>query len=192
VFGVEPIGSGLIVVLGNAASKHKSINGPHKKDPHIFHEVSLSLFTPHYGVPPHRATAAAEAPARSNTGDPSEGSINSRAESNVHLDHPGGVQTGFESVGRSVPWDARTDGYSSIDEAAPQVRHGEEGREDVGADDSGAETDACAEPTYYTLPCRCSSRFVITLEDLEEGVDVVGCEGCGEWVRVGYQVVEGD
>lgn len=50
--------------------------------------------------------------------------------------------------------------------------------------------DADNEPIYYTHPCRCSSQFVITLEDLEEGVEVVGCEGCGEWVRVGYEVLE--
>ena len=33
---------------------------------------------------------------------------------------------------------------------------------------------------------------MITHEELEAGVDVVGCGGCGEWVRVGYEVVEGD
>lgn len=48
------------------------------------------------------------------------------------------------------------------------------------------------EPLYYTHPCRCSSQFTITRADLEEGVEVVGCEGCGEWVRVGYEVVSED
>jgi len=49
------------------------------------------------------------------------------------------------------------------------------------------------DPVYYSHPCRCSSEFIITHQDLEEGVDVVGCGGCGEWVRVGYQAVdEGD
>lgn len=43
---------------------------------------------------------------------------------------------------------------------------------------------------YYTHPCRCSAVYRITLDQLEEGVDVVGCEGCGEWVGVGYMVVE--
>jgi hypothetical protein len=187
-----------------SASKHKSSNGPHKKDPHIFHEVSLSLFTPHHGTPPHRAAApapastTAPAPPAFRSGDPSNGSTTGRAaESAVPLDHADSVQTGISGVGsqagisgigRSVRLDARADGDPSIDEAAPApIEHD-------GEPHSSGETDADAdaEPTYYTLPCRCSSRFVITLDDLEEGVDVVGCEGCGEWVRVGYEVVEGD
>lgn len=54
--------------------------------------------------------------------------------------------------------------------------------------DVDAEDDQ--DPSYYTHPCRCSGEFVITHQDLEDGVEVVGCEGCGEWVRVGYEVVE--
>jgi diphthamide biosynthesis protein 4 len=46
------------------------------------------------------------------------------------------------------------------------------------------------EPERYTYSCRCSGEFVITLKDLEEGIEVVGCGGCGEWVRVDYEVVE--
>ncbi|TYJ59184.1 hypothetical protein B9479_000173 [Cryptococcus floricola] len=46
------------------------------------------------------------------------------------------------------------------------------------------------EPTHFVHPCRCGGEFLITTEQLEQGVDVVGCEGCGEWVRVGYEVVE--
>lgn len=164
-----------------AASKHQSSNGPHKKDPHIYHEVSLSLFAPHHGTPPHRAAAPAPAstpaPPAPMSGDESNGSTAGRAaESAVPLDHADSEQAGISGVGRSVSEDALADGELSIDEAAPSDHDG----------------DSTAEPTYYTLPCRCSSRFVITLDDLEEGVDVVGCEGCGEWVRVGYEVVEGD
>ena len=54
--------------------------------------------------------------------------------------------------------------------------------------DISAEDDQ--DPSYYTHPCRCSGEFVITHQDLEDGVEVVGCEGCGEWVRVGYEIVE--
>ena len=54
------------------------------------------------------------------------------------------------------------------------------------------ETDHEAEPTFYSHPCRCSSEFIITHQDLEDGVDVIGCGGCGEWVRVGYEAVEDD
>lgn len=43
---------------------------------------------------------------------------------------------------------------------------------------------------YYSHPCRCSGQYTISLHELEQGVDVVGCEGCGEWVGVGYEVVE--
>ena len=43
---------------------------------------------------------------------------------------------------------------------------------------------------YFTYPCRCSGDFVITHENLEAGVEVVGCGGCGEWVGVGYEIVE--
>ena len=46
------------------------------------------------------------------------------------------------------------------------------------------------EPDYYSHPCRCSSEFIITYQDLLDGVDVVGCGGCGEWVRVGYEAVD--
>ncbi|WVQ74547.1 hypothetical protein IAR50_004148 [Cryptococcus sp. DSM 104548] len=46
------------------------------------------------------------------------------------------------------------------------------------------------EPTHFVHPCRCGGEFLITTDQLEQGVDVVGCEGCGEWVRVGYEVVE--
>ncbi len=47
-------------------------------------------------------------------------------------------------------------------------------------------------PSYYTHPCRCSGVFLITPDDLEAGVDLVGCNGCGEWAGVGYEVVEDD
>lgn len=53
-----------------------------------------------------------------------------------------------------------------------------------------AEEDEDEEPLYYSHPCRCSSEFVITYQDLLDGVDVVGCGGCGEWVRVGYEAVD--
>ena len=43
---------------------------------------------------------------------------------------------------------------------------------------------------YWTYPCRCSSQFRVTLEELEKGVEVVGCEGCSERCRVEYEVVE--
>lgn len=32
--------------------------------------------------------------------------------------------------------------------------------------------------------------FTVTYEQLEEGVEVVGCPGCGQWCRIGYEVDE--
>lgn len=43
---------------------------------------------------------------------------------------------------------------------------------------------------FYSHPCRCSFTYIITLSDLEAGVDRIGCDGCGEWVGVGYEVLE--
>lgn len=58
--------------------------------------------------------------------------------------------------------------------------------------DDKRTVDHHTEPTYYTYPCRCSRLFVITHQDLEDGVDVIGCEGCGEWIRVTYEIQEED
>ncbi|WVO15985.1 hypothetical protein L204_103650 [Cryptococcus depauperatus] len=80
--------------------------------------------------------------------------------------------------------------HLSLDVFTPQyILHG--ATHDTG-EDGGMETMVEGEPTHFTYPCRCSGAFVITMEQLEEGVEVVGCEGCGEWVRVLYQVVEHD
>ncbi|WVW81251.1 hypothetical protein I302_103242 [Kwoniella bestiolae CBS 10118] len=59
-----------------------------------------------------------------------------------------------------------------------------------GEEDEREEEEEEAQPQYFTYPCRCSSEFIITLEQLEDNVDIVGCEGCGEWIKVGYEVVE--
>lgn len=46
------------------------------------------------------------------------------------------------------------------------------------------------EPEEYKLECRCGQYYVITVSELEDGVDVVGCPGCGEYIGVDYEVVE--
>ncbi|OLL23786.1 Diphthamide biosynthesis protein 4 [Neolecta irregularis DAH-3] len=43
----------------------------------------------------------------------------------------------------------------------------------------------------FSYPCRCSGKYEITEEELEDGRDVVGCIGCSLWIRVAYEVVEG-
>ncbi|WVR03073.1 hypothetical protein IAU60_000062 [Kwoniella sp. DSM 27419] len=76
--------------------------------------------------------------------------------------------------------------YGSTEDAdQPQPAAG------VSGDDDDLDTEE-ADPQWWSYPCRCSGRFIITLAQLEEGVEVVGCEGCGEWLRVGYEVVSGD
>lgn len=62
---------------------------------------------------------------------------------------------------------------------------GDDGVEGVAPGDEDED-----EPAYYTHPCRCSGEFVITRQDLEDGIEVIGCGGCGEWVGVGYEVIE--
>lgn len=39
-------------------------------------------------------------------------------------------------------------------------------------------------------PCRCGSLFIITEQELEEGVHYIGCGGCSEVVWVGYEAVD--
>ncbi|GAA5890787.1 hypothetical protein JCM6882_000663 [Rhodosporidiobolus microsporus] len=46
------------------------------------------------------------------------------------------------------------------------------------------------DPAYYTHPCRCSSEYKITREELENGVEVIVCQGCSERCMVEYEVVE--
>lgn len=52
------------------------------------------------------------------------------------------------------------------------------------------ESNPDAEPHQYTLECRCGQEYVITLEELEAGVDVIGCPGCGEYIGVEYEEVD--
>jgi len=53
------------------------------------------------------------------------------------------------------------------------------------SEEEGGELD----PLYYTYPCRCSSQFKIFTKELEQGVEVIGCEGCSERCRVEYEEV---
>ncbi|WWC67338.1 uncharacterized protein I206_101246 [Kwoniella pini CBS 10737] len=48
------------------------------------------------------------------------------------------------------------------------------------------------EINWYSYPCRCSNEFKITIEQLEQNVNIIGCEGCGEWISVEYEVIEDD
>lgn len=39
----------------------------------------------------------------------------------------------------------------------------------------------------WTSPCRCGQEYVVSVEDLEEGIDVIGCAGCSLRIRVLYE-----
>lgn len=42
----------------------------------------------------------------------------------------------------------------------------------------------------WVYPCRCGSLFVITEDELGEGIHYIGCTGCSEVVWVGYEAVD--
>ncbi|KAI8393960.1 uncharacterized protein BYT42DRAFT_552884 [Radiomyces spectabilis] len=48
------------------------------------------------------------------------------------------------------------------------------------------------ENRVYFSPCRCSGFYEITENDLERGVEIVGCDLCSLRVRILYDVVEDD
>lgn len=63
---------------------------------------------------------------------------------------------------------------------------------DINADtnaDTNANANASERGTTFSHPCRCGGEFLICEQEMEEGVELVGCEGCSEIVRVLYQEV---
>lgn len=44
----------------------------------------------------------------------------------------------------------------------------------------------------YLTDCRCSGDYIITENELEAGIEVVGCNNCSLKIRVLYDVVEDD
>ncbi|OCF41036.1 hypothetical protein I317_05147 [Kwoniella heveanensis CBS 569] len=124
--------------IGNALGLNGKTPLPTKDEgPHVFRNVSLDEFEPHY------TPRSQYQPGQSN-------------------DHTEQIPPGISSQEERL--------------------NANEGNEEDGSDDE--------DPLWWSYPCRCSSTFVITLEQLEQGVEVIGCEGCGEWMRVGYQAVE--
>ena len=86
---------------------------------------------------------------------------------------------------RSVPSDSSTGGLStafSIDLSLFSAHFAEEttGK----AEDDGA--------LYYTYPCRCSGTYIVTRNQLEDGVEILNCDGCSERCRVEYVEEVGD
>jgi hypothetical protein len=60
----------------------------------------------------------------------------------------------------------------------------------ISLDDFDHHTSA--ESTYYTHECRCSSQLTITEEQLDQSIDIIECDGCGERVGVTYRAVSDD
>ncbi|KAI8375823.1 DNAJ heat shock N-terminal domain-containing protein [Blakeslea trispora] len=46
------------------------------------------------------------------------------------------------------------------------------------------------EEKTFSLVCRCSGDYLVTEDELEEGIDVVGCNNCSLRIRVLYDVVD--
>lgn len=63
--------------------------------------------------------------------------------------------------------------HISLDEFTPHYVDSTAGNEHEEKAE-GKEEEEEEEPQYFTYPCRCSGQFVISLEQLEEGVEVVG------------------
>ncbi|KAJ9103088.1 hypothetical protein QFC21_002510 [Naganishia friedmannii] len=79
---------------------------------------------------------------------------------------------------------------ATVNTGSAQARNGHANGHPYGNMNGHSHTTEDTNGAYYTHPCRCSGTFVISESQLEEGVDIVGCEGCGEWVGVGYEMVE--
>lgn len=51
------------------------------------------------------------------------------------------------------------------------------------------EMEEAEEGDKWSSPCRCGDHYLITLNDLEEGLSVVQCAGCSLCVRIIYEEV---
>ncbi|GAA5935126.1 uncharacterized protein JCM15063_003156 [Sporobolomyces koalae] len=97
----------------------------------------------------------------------------------IHLASQRGTHS--TSFAHSVSLDLFTPHYAS-------AQTGERAAESEVDDPDERDED----PIYYTYPCRCSSQYRITIEELEQGVQVIGCEGCSERCQVEYEEVADD
>lgn len=60
----------------------------------------------------------------------------------------------------------------------------------IGAEVDLDEMEYNEETTSFSLVCRCSGDYVITEDELEVGIDIVGCNNCSLRIRVLYDVIE--
>lgn len=57
---------------------------------------------------------------------------------------------------------------------------------EIDLDDMEYESNA------YYLECRCSGKYTITEDDLEQGIEIVCCDNCSLRIRVLYDIVDED
>ncbi|KAI9473580.1 MAG: DNAJ heat shock N-terminal domain-containing protein [Benjaminiella poitrasii] len=62
----------------------------------------------------------------------------------------------------------------------------------IGAEVDLDDMEYMEDDGSYSLVCRCSGDYIITEDELNEGIDVVGCNNCSLKIRVLYDVVESD
>lgn len=43
---------------------------------------------------------------------------------------------------------------------------------------------------HFRYACRCGSHYQITMQELEQDVHILGCEGCSETIWVAYEAIE--
>jgi len=168
--------------------------------PRISQYISLDRFEAHYSPfhrrragPRHRAGGANHKDGY----EEEDGGVNhyqaaaygdGESPDRIHRDGQGHGEEGRGDVNPHIEVKQEEQDEEERDEEGEQEEEGEEG----GGQGIIEEEEEHPEPSWYSFPCRCSGQFVVTLRDLEDGVEVVGCTACGEWVGVGYEVVEGD
>ncbi|KAK3813988.1 MAG: hypothetical protein J3Q66DRAFT_345329 [Benniella sp.] len=69
---------------------------------------------------------------------------------------------------------------------AMRLRANGQVNEDIDLDDMEFDEDA----ETYSSPCRCSGEFVISVKELELGVDTVTCSTCSLIVRIHYEAAD--
>ncbi|KAI9280499.1 hypothetical protein BY458DRAFT_553368 [Sporodiniella umbellata] len=60
----------------------------------------------------------------------------------------------------------------------------------IGAEVDLDDMDYSEENKSFLLECRCSGVYEITESDMEDGIDIVGCNNCSLKIRVLYEVLE--
>ncbi len=87
--------------------------------------------------------------------------------------------------GRRAAFDAQRSAVSAV----PPPPSGPRIREHVSLEAFTAHPSA-DEPERFTLACRCGHEYAVSVDELEAGVDALGCPGCGEYIGVDYEVLE--